>query len=71
MKRTHYLLTVVTIVAFIGMGLCTSAFAQELVSTKGKVRVFKGGLTIEGKNLQVNDESVFSGHTNTPDGSGF
>lgn len=58
MPRTRCLLAAIAIVAVAGTGLCTSAFAQELISTKGKVRVFKGGLTIEGKDLQVNDESV-------------
>ncbi len=58
MKRTMFLLAVVMILALVQMGYSDSANAQSLMSTEGKVRLFKGGLTIEGKDLQVNGESV-------------
>lgn len=50
--------TVIVTTMLVGVVFCTSASAQQLVSTKGKVRVFKGGLTVEGTNLEVNGESV-------------
>ena len=57
MSRTECL-SVLMAMAFIGMGFCDSTLAQELVSTRGKVRVFKGGLIVQGRDLAVNDESV-------------
>jgi hypothetical protein len=57
MKSMAYRLAVVAMV-FCWAGQASIAEAQGLVSTRGKVRVFKGGLTIEGKDLQVNDQSV-------------
>lgn len=48
----------VALALVIVLGWSSVVEAQGLVSTRGKVRVFKGGLTIEGKDLQVNDQSV-------------
>ncbi len=60
MSNAHRPLSAIAIAVFaiLFTGLSTMSLAQELVSTSGKVRVFKGGLTIEGRDLQVNDESV-------------
>ena len=58
MKTMAYRLAPMVVVAILCMGYSGIAEAQGLVSTRGKVRVFKGGLTIEGKDLQVNDQSV-------------
>ncbi len=58
MTRTRCLFVAIAMAAIVGPSLCTSASAQTLVSKKGKVRVFKGTLTVEGRNLEVNGESV-------------
>ncbi len=58
MTRTQCVWTAIVTAVLVGVVFCASASAQQLVSTKGKVRVFKGGLTVEGTNLEVNGESV-------------
>lgn len=58
MVRLRSLMIAIVIAAIACPIVLTSASAQMLVSKKGKIRIFKGSLTIEGRDLEVNGESV-------------
>jgi hypothetical protein len=58
MARPRSLMIAIVIAAIACPIVLTSASAQMLVSKKGKIRIFKGNLTVEGRDLEVNGESV-------------